>query len=146
MIIILLMVICTTTLMAQHKQPPRMGVNGGGFTVFQIEMITKQLQLDEKQIEPFKALYTEYSVKMNEIQRKPHKRGDEQGRVQLTDDDLERQILESFDMVDRNNTLKKEYYYKFKEIISVQQIMRMYSVERRVRERMLSESTRRSDP
>lgn len=151
LIIVFVAMICCSSLMAQPKQQPRMGANGGGgFTGFQIEIISKQLQLSEKQMEPFRALYTEYSEKMNELQHKPHKRGGEEGRPQmdreqLSDDELERQIIESFDMVDRNNALKREYYYKFKEIISVQQIMKMYNIERRVRERMLSESTRRSD-
>ena len=120
------------------------------FEQFQIEMITSQLRLQESKVEPFKKLYAEYSAKMNELQPRGQKRGggatqNGEERIRPTAEEVEAQILSSFDMAEKSTALKREYYYKFKEILTPQKILRMYNVERRMRERMLSESARRNE-
>ncbi len=140
------------TLEAQPSQP-RPSMNDSEFTAFQIDMMVRQLHIEESKVEAFTALYTEYVNKMGAMQPKAPKRegqggqggqgGQQPERPKLTDEQIESQILNSFDLAEQSNSLKRDYYYKFKEVLTQQQILRMYNVERRLRERMLSESARR---
>ncbi len=158
-IVILSIMVCTLfTLSAQPQQArqPRPEVNreqDGNFTEFQIQVLTKQLRLDEKSVEPFTKLYTEYSQKMELLQpEQPEQRRNtpqnaKQGErpAKPTDAEIEAKILESFEMAEKSTALKREYYAKFKEILTPHQILKMYNIERRLRERIVSESDRRAN-
>ncbi|MFR9552706.1 MAG: hypothetical protein SNH35_00480 [Rikenellaceae bacterium] len=156
------MVCALFTLSAQPQQArqPRPEANreqDGNFTEFQIQVLTKQLRLDEKSVEPFTKLYTEYSQKMEQLQpEQPEQRRNtpqntpqnaKQGErpAKPTDAEVEAKILESFEMAEKSTALKREYYTKFKEILNPHQILKMYNIERRLRERIVSESDRRAN-
>ncbi|MFR9603164.1 MAG: hypothetical protein SNG02_04750 [Rikenellaceae bacterium] len=131
----------------QHpQQPPRREVGDGGFTEFQIQLLTKQLRLEEKKASQFEALYKEYTQKMKDLQPEPQKRpakGEQPAKP--TNAEIESQILESFTQAEKTTALKKEYYYKFKKILTPDQILKMYNTERRIRDRIVSESSNRSE-
>ncbi len=165
---IALALLTATTLSAQPMQSRHEGgerMSGGDFAQFQTSLITRQLALDEDKAKQFTDLYNEYSQKMRELQPKARRKGGNGGnggdanrphaggagdnrgageRPMPSDEQVEAQILESFTLAEKSNNLKREYYYKFKEILTPQQILKMYNVERRLRERMLSESDRRT--
>ncbi len=156
-IVTLMIMICViSTLSAQpqqSRQPHREDSRNmdGNFTEFQIQVLTKQLRLDEKSIEPFTKLYTEYSQKMEALQpEQPQRRNDPQNSKQgerpakPSDAEVEAKILESFEMAERGTALKREYYDKFKTILNPHQILKMYNIERRLRERIVSESDKRA--
>lgn len=147
-LLVLVISINTTTAQPSHSQP-RADMNMEEFADFQLDIIIKQLRLDETNIESFTKLYIEYNEKMNSFQQHPRRRvnnapQNNQERVRPTAEEVEAEILNSFEMIEKSTALKREYYYKFKEILSPQQILRMYNTERRLRERMLSEAARRS--
>ncbi len=152
MVCVTMLILSVSTLVAQPQpaQGGRPNMNDKEFAEFQIEMMTRQLHLEESTVEPFAILYTEYMNKMNALQPKsprregqPRQGGQPLERPQQTDEEIEAQILNSFDLAEKSNAIKREYYYKFKEVLTQQQILRMYNIERRLRERMLSESARR---
>ncbi len=130
----------------QQQHPPRHEVGNGGFTEFQIQLLTKQLKLEENKVDPFKSLYKEYSQKMKELQPEPKKRPAKGGQpTKPTNTEINAQILESFTQAEKTTALKKEYYFKFKKILTPEQILKMYNTERRIRDRIVSESSNRSD-
>ncbi len=146
---IFLLSLVTSTLMAQ---PPRQGGNKADFKMLQTEIITKQLKLDADKESKFIELYIEYTKKMEEFNTHPPRRGGgEKGgakrvtRPQPSDEEIEAQILRSFEMAEKSTTLKREYYPRFKEILTPRQIMTMYNTERQIRERIVSEARRREE-
>ncbi len=143
---VLILMLSSVNLYSQPQQPPRHEARDGGFTEFQIQVLTNQLRLNSKVVEPFKKLYLEYSNKMDELQPKPQKRptkGEQQSKPSSAD--IEAQILESFSMAERSTALKREYYHKFREILTPDQILKMYNTERRIRDRIVTESTNRTE-
>ncbi len=131
----------------QQRQQRPQPQQDGNFTEFQLQVLTKQLELDTPKQAQFKTLYTEYSQKIEALQPKPQARPaqGEERTSRPTDSQVEEMILESFVMAEKSTELKREYYYKFKEILTPQQIFKMYNVERRMRERIVSESDRRAE-
>ncbi len=112
----------------------------GDFKKLQAEMILRELKLPEESQAQFRDLYAEYAAQMDSL-RPRHRRGVEQP----TSEDVEQHIFESFDMTDKITDLKREYYPKFKEILSPEQILRMYSAEQQLRNRMSDEQRRRRE-
>lgn len=150
-----LVTVLTIYAQPQQQRPQPQSQRDGNFTEFQLQVLTKQLKLEESKVAAFSKLYTEYSNKIEALQPKPQQpqRRPENGNGKnendqednLTDAQVEAQILESFVMAEKSTELKREYYYKFKAIITPKQIMKMYNVERRMRERIVSESDRRAE-
>ncbi|MFI3285507.1 MAG: hypothetical protein R3Y08_02530 [Rikenellaceae bacterium] len=135
---ILLLFAILTSVCTLHAQPR--GERGAGNPQeFQIVLIQKQLKLSEDQAVKFKTLYIEYSDEMALLRERPSKIAG----ASLTDQQIEAQILESFDMADKSTKLKREYYVRFKEILTPRQILRMYNIEREFRERLNAEHQRR---
>lgn len=130
----------------QQKPQQHQPQQDGNFTEFQLQVLTKQLQLDASTQTKFTTLYTEYSEKIEALQPKPQPRPDNgsERASKPTDEEVEAMILESFEMAEKSTDIKREYYYKFKKILSPQQIFKMYNIERRMRERIVSESDRRT--
>ncbi|MFR9503031.1 MAG: hypothetical protein SNH73_01085 [Rikenellaceae bacterium] len=138
-IILSLVTLMSLSASAQTRKPRKGG--GGDINQFQMLMIARQLDLEEEQEERFMEIYSEYSKEIAEARPK-HMR---QGMVDsVTNEELEKQILESFDATDRSTALKREYYYRFKTVLSPSQIMKMYSIESQLRDRINSELQNRS--
>ncbi len=110
-----------------------------GLQALQYEAIEEALELSEEQAEPFKALYEEY-VKAAASQRPLNHRSDS---VEMSDEQMERMIRESFSRSRKAIDLKERYYRRFREILTPTQISVMYEVERRTREHFVSELERR---
>ncbi|MFI3283132.1 MAG: hypothetical protein SNG10_06420 [Rikenellaceae bacterium] len=147
-ILLLVMAIVTLSVSAQNQQQQRPNHPDGNFLEFQTQVLIKQLQVEESRVADFTKLYTEYAQKSEALQPKPQRRGggnDSQKSQKPTEAEIEAQILEIFDMAEKSTELKREYYYKFKEILSSDQILKMYNVERRMRERIVSESDKRAE-
>ncbi len=139
--------------LALQAQPPQRGdrVDGATPQEFQTKLMVKQLELNEQQGEKFSALYTKYTTDLSSLRQRggeaPGGRrgggGAGENREQLTDAQIEAQILESFEMTEKSTALKRDYYTKFKEILTPHQIMRMYTIEREFNERLNAEHQRR---
>ncbi len=138
-------ILSSFTLQAQQQQqrPQR---SREDFQKFQIQMMTKELLIEESKRENFAKIYTEYTQELEKL-REPRKEGEKGGKGQNvekrekaapTDAEIEAQILKSFEMAEKSTELKKRYYTKFKAVLTPQQIMKMYQIERLARERVTS--------
>ncbi|MFI3330421.1 MAG: hypothetical protein R3Y38_01275 [Rikenellaceae bacterium] len=66
--------------------------------------------------------------------------------LELSDEQIEKNILDSYDKSIKSIELKKEFYFKFKEVLTPSQINTMYEVERGIMNRLTEERNRRSMP
>ncbi len=139
-----------TQLFAQPQQRPHQEHISGNIQEFQTQLIIKQLEIPEAKQSSFTTLYTQYFEAMEQLRPKrqrPQRGEGERGEVEnnkMTDSEIEAQILESFDAAEKVTTLKREYYKKFKMILSPQQILKMYNIERQFSERLNSELQNRA--
>lgn len=132
----------TTQLFAQAQQRPRQEHRSGNIQEFQTQLIIKQLEIPEAKQSSFTTLYTQYFESMKQL--RPKRQRPERGEKELSDSEVEAQILESFDAAEKMTTLKREYYKKFKLILTPQQILKMYNIERQFSERLNSELQNRA--
>lgn len=112
-----------TTLWAQPQQERS---HRGDFQKFQVQLLVKQLEIEQSKQDEFEAIYTEYSTKIKALHPKRKAEGEGKGKERLTDEIVEQQILDSFEIAEKNTALKKEYYPRFKTIMSPHQILKMY--------------------
>ncbi len=132
-----------TELPTQVKHERRNKHKEGDFRNFQMQMMIKQLSIAQQDREAFKTLYTQYLASMAELRPKGRREGGAGQAGSVTSEQVERHILESFDVTDKITALKREYYPRFRELLSPEQILRMYSVEREIHDRIDSERRRR---
>jgi hypothetical protein len=94
-----------------------------------IAFISNRLQLTPKEAEQFWPLFNEFHDKQKAIR----KAADEQRKKpfdEMTDTEVEKMIASELDIQSRELELRKEYYQKFKTIISVKKIAKLYRAER----------------
>jgi Skp family chaperone for outer membrane proteins len=92
-----------------------------------IAFITQRLSFTETEAQQFWPIFNEYTEKLqqNRKQPKPDKPVDELDNV-----DVEKIVLAQFDREGRELELKKEYFQKFKKVISVKKIAKLYRAEK----------------
>ncbi len=131
------LIVSNIALQAQPRQQQK--VSKEDFPKFQLQMLIRQLLIEEPKREAFSKIYMEYSKELETL-RAPRK---EQPKGEMTapsDAEIEKQILASFEAAEKSTALKKKYYTKFKEVLTPQQILKMYKVERTAHERIMSKS------
>ncbi len=120
-------------------QPPQRGVMGrAGITKFQSEQIANALELSGDRAAEFKALYLEYAEAT-----KPMGHPREEHTAQPTEEQIEANILESFERSKGAIKVKEEFYYRFRELLSPGEVMKMYEMERYARDRFSREIRQR---
>lgn len=128
---------CSMSYAQPHRDHGRGG--NGDFQEFQMQVLIKQLEIEESKVDSFTNMYQEYSQKMKELRPRHKPGGNKAGAAAPTDAEVEATIMESFDLAEQTTALKREYYNKFKTLLSPHQILKMYNVERRLQERVTSE-------
>lgn len=110
---------------------------------FQMQHIVQVLSLDEERETKFKELYSEYieATARRGVKRSPF--GNEKMMNDMTDEQIENSLLESFQHSANMLRVKEEYYSKFREFLSPREVALMYDIERRVNERFQEEMRER---
>jgi hypothetical protein len=98
--------------------------------------LSQRLQLTPEEAQVFFPLFNEYVAKMKLIrqQAKPEKKIED-----FNEADAEKAIAAQFDVDTRIIDLKKEYYQKFKKILSAKRIALLYKTEREFKGELLHE-------
>lgn len=101
-----------------------------------IGFITQRLSLTPEESQQFWPLYNQYTDKVQQIRNsvKLEKQLDE-----MNDADIEKLIIGQMDKETRELDLRKEYYQKFKKVISVKKIAKLYKAERDFKAEMLKQ-------
>ncbi|HSG68603.1 MAG TPA: hypothetical protein VK994_07850 [Bacteroidales bacterium] len=109
-----------------------------------IAFITERLQLTPAEAEKFWPLYNEFESKMTEITRDLFRRFEErpENMQPLSDEEAEKIIQQRFSEEKALLDLKKEYYVKYKEVLSPSKIFLLYESENNFRRHMLERMDR----
>ncbi len=101
-----------------------------------IGFITQHVNLTPEESQQFWPIYNEYTDKMQQI-RNSNK--GEKSFDDMSDADTEKMIMSQFDRESRVMDLRKEYYQKFKKVISVKKIAKLYKAEQEFKGELLKQ-------
>ncbi len=101
-----------------------------------IGFITQRVNLTPEESQQFWPIYNQYTDKMQQIRTstKMDTSFDDMG-----DADIEKMIVSQMDKESRILDVRKEYYQKFKKIISVKKIAKLYKAEQDFKGEMLKQ-------
>ena len=86
--------------------------------------VARQLEIDDSDRKAFIALYQNYKKECGHIMKAQPAAGKD------SESSTELKILSDFDKSEKLLALRKEYYFKFREILSPSSIQKMYDIER----------------
>ena len=87
------------------------------------KMMASRLMLDDKTSAEFVPLYEEYVNKLSECRPERRQRGEGQG---LSDKEIDEQLKARFDRQEKRLYIQREYYDKFKEVLTIRQVKQLY--------------------
>lgn len=98
-----------------------------------VAIITEKLELTPEESKAFWPVYNELK-KEHKALRKNFRKSKEAGKKmdELTDEEVEKILLESFDFKQKELDLKKKYHLKFKEILPAKKIAKLYHLEHKM--------------
>ena len=123
---IFLVVVCLASAVGIFAQPQNERIKNR-VEAQRIGFITQRLSLTPEESQQFWPIYNQYTEKLQQIRKsvKLEKPLDE-----MNDADTEKLIMSEMDKETRELDLRKEYYQKFKKVISVKKIAKLYKAER----------------
>lgn len=97
-------------------------------------LITEKLELTDVEAKAFWPVYKEFK-KEHETLRKNFKKTKEAGKKmdELSDEEVDKIIMESFDYKQKELDLKKKYHLKFKAILPIKKVAKLYHLEKKMR-------------
>jgi len=97
-----------------------------------IAFITKKMDLTPQESQSFWPVYNQYRKELEATRqdKKDLLHDAKKNYDKMTDAEIEKAILESFQMEQHELDLKKKYYSKFKKAISSRKIVKLYRAER----------------
>ncbi len=133
-------VLLTGSLSAQNEKDAKSRpAKRPDFAEMQLKQVLDALMLDDKTAAEFTPVYKDYQKEMKDC-RLPRmkKRGTE-----MTDDEIAKEIESEFAQGRKVIDVKEKYYKKFKKILTMKQIRKIYSLERSNMRRLGWEMNRR---
>ena len=126
-ILVFLLVVTTMQLAAQHSKDR--------IKAFRAAIFVEELQLTTKEAESFWPIYNAYEREREALQQRY-----QSSRKQidlLSDKEAEKQVEEMFKMEEEQIALKRKYYTKFGEVLSIRKVIRIPKAEQRFRKLLL---------
>ncbi|MGM9833655.1 MAG: hypothetical protein ACI31A_08220 [Candidatus Limisoma sp.] len=108
----------------------------------QCKDIVSDLKLDDAKAKSFTETYKSYQDELKAARDKYGKR-EKKKRSEMTDDEIEQDILNRFAMSKQIISVREKYYKKFRKTLSPRQIQQMYEREKKGYERMRNEMNKR---
>ncbi|MFI3318427.1 MAG: Spy/CpxP family protein refolding chaperone [Rikenellaceae bacterium] len=110
----------------------------------EFEAIKKELKLDAKRSAELKVVYEAYKEKNRAFAPK-RDRGMRERLEQMSEEQIEREIIASLESNVESAKLKLEYYNKMREILTPSEMAKLYAVERQIRESIMLEERKRRE-
>ena len=102
-----------------------------------VEFITSKLDLSSAEAEKFWPIYNEFMGKMDKIERGRRKSRKSNEGKELTDAEVNEMIKYNFDTDQELLDLRREYDAKFKNVLSIQKVGKLYLAEHQFRRELL---------
>lgn len=93
----------------------------------QVERMEKQLLLDDETAAKFAPLYKEYLEALAQCRPAPLKEEIEARREKLTDEAIDQRMQARFELQKKRLEVKESYYKKFKEILTMRQVEKVFA-------------------
>lgn len=106
---------------------------------FRDNAFIQDLKIEEKYRERFKQLFEEYHKKQKEIIGGFKK---EKDLLTLSNEEAEQRLQESFVIGEKLLANRKNYAKKFREILSAQQVLKLFKIEGMMRDKMMEHKMR----
>ncbi|MFL5762699.1 MAG: hypothetical protein ACJ77K_02080 [Bacteroidia bacterium] len=136
--VLLLAFICASAItFSQPMGPPpkgkadRMQEKRDNIESMKIAYLTKQLDLTPEEAQKFWPVYNQYHDKLQELrkQRRMNKKDPKKNLDDLTDKQIEQAIDEDFAARQKELDLQNEYNAKFKAVLPIRKVARLYTAE-----------------
>ncbi len=107
-----------------------------------VAIITEKLDLTEAESKAFWPVYDEFTEDRKALRKNFKKTKDKSKKMEdLTDEEVETIITESFDYKQKELDLKKKYHLKLKEILPIKKIAKLYHIEKRINQEVRARSS-----
>ena len=133
--VFIMMALMLTLGTVSAQQPNAKGQNGKERIEQQVRQYTAAFSLNEEQAQQFGALYKEYSKKMRAIHDLYQQPSPAAG-VTLTDEQVEKRILDNFAQSRAILDVREQYYKEFRKLLTPTQINLIFEDEKARREQM----------
>ena len=99
--------------------------------------LVKNLALTDKEQKEFLPIYEQFQKDKSTL-RKNFKKQGEKGKImsELTNEEVEKLLNESFEFKQKSLDLKKSYHLKYKRVLSIKKIAKLYHLERGMAKKM----------
>ncbi len=114
-----------------------------GLGEMQCNQIIIALGLEGDKSDAFREIYMASIEAQKQPKHEPIDRVSVREEGGVSEEELEQRTLSSFDRSIKAMELKKEYYTKFRTILTPSEIVKMYETERRIRDHAIEELRRR---
>ena len=138
LIVTIALMLTLSTLSAQQPS----GQSGKERIEQQVRQYTTAFSLNEAQAQQFGTLYKEYNKKMHAIHNLYRHERPAEG-VTLTDEQVEKRILDNFEQSRAILDVREQYYMEFRKILTPTQINRIFEDEKARRKEMRTNSPKR---
>lgn len=129
-----------TVFIATFAASPAMAQKNGKGSQQRIAHMAQILQLDDATAATFYSVYGHYRQEMKAARQKYHRikppKNQDGTPSRLTDEQVKRNIENSFDLSQSILDIRKKYYKEFQKILSPRQIERLYELEKKDGERL----------
>ena len=115
---------------AQAQKPKQGGVLNEKIKALQVAVFTEELNLTAKEAQKFWPLYNEYEKKILALNKKLRASG-KKDFDSMSDKEVEKLIESRFSLQEQKLKIEKEYYKKFKKVLSVKKVAKIPLAERK---------------
>jgi len=105
--------------------------------------IRKSLNLDQATMDKFRPVYIQYEKEIAGLNTRGQERLMRANSDSLSSEEAERLVLAQLDNTKKLLEIREKYYYKFKSVLTPQQIIKLYQTEAEIRRKVMQELRRR---
>lgn len=138
--IVLLFIITLTCTVIMAQNAHKMQQKREQIQAQKIAFITEKMQLSPEEAQVFWPVYNEYDKKKSDIERNlssPQMRESRPDVETMSDEEINDFILKRFDKEQQLVNLNTEYFQKFKDILPVKKVYKLYEAEMQFRRMLL---------
>jgi len=106
--------------------------------------IRRSLNLDQATMQHFRPIYIQYEKEISEVNINNQVRLMRANYDSLTSEEAERLVIMQLANAKKLIEIREKYYYKFKNVLTSQQIVKLYQTEAAIRQKVMQELRRRS--
>ena len=110
---------------------------------FKIGIFTQQIDLTSEESKVFWPLYNAYEAEKKAIKKQYNSKRQFRQLDEMTDEEAEQMILKHFEGQEKEFALTRTYFEKFKAVLPIKKVAKIYKAERVFKQRLVREMRKR---